>query len=147
MAESRRLVRSESDRMIGGVCGGISEYFGFDPTLVRLVFILFCLMGGGVFLYLILWLIMPTASKPAQKPKEAARTAAREMKAGLKRMKIDVEADSRKDRRGFPLFGLFLILLGLCLLLRQLGVIIFNWGFFWAALLILLGLALLLRRG
>ncbi|WP_266181694.1 PspC domain-containing protein [Dyella humicola] len=58
----KRLYRSRSDRKIAGVCGGIAEHFGWDPTLVRLGWVLLTLMGGsGVLIYLILWLVMPEA--------------------------------------------------------------------------------------
>ncbi len=57
---SRRLYRSQTDRMIAGVCGGLAQVLDIDPTIVRLVFVLLALLGGhGVLLYLILWLIMP----------------------------------------------------------------------------------------
>lgn len=46
--------------MIAGVCGGLSEYFEVDPTLVRLLFIALLVMGGtAIFLYLIMWLVIP----------------------------------------------------------------------------------------
>jgi phage shock protein PspC (stress-responsive transcriptional regulator) len=43
----KRLYRSETDRMIAGVCAGFAEYFEIDPALVRLVFVLFALLSGG----------------------------------------------------------------------------------------------------
>lgn len=59
-----RLYRSESDRVLGGVCGGIAEVYDADPTLVRLLTVLIVLATGiGPFLYLIAWLIMPTESE------------------------------------------------------------------------------------
>jgi phage shock protein C len=58
--EIKRLYRSKSERMIGGVCGGIAAYFSIDPTLIRILFIIFGLaVGGGILLYLILWLLIP----------------------------------------------------------------------------------------
>jgi len=58
---SKRLYRSRSDRMLAGVCGGLAEYFGVDPTLVRLLFVLMALAGGpGVLFYIILVLIVPS---------------------------------------------------------------------------------------
>ena len=49
--------------MVDGVCGGIAEFFGIDPTLVRLVWVLFCAMGGSGFVaYIVAALIMPSAS-------------------------------------------------------------------------------------
>lgn len=62
MANDKRLYRSSDQRMLAGVCGGIAEYFGWDPTLVRVGWIVLTLLGGsGVLLYLILWLVMPQA--------------------------------------------------------------------------------------
>jgi phage shock protein C len=58
-----RLVRSQRDRMIGGVCGGLATYLGIDSTLVRLAFLLLIPASGiGVVLYLILLVITPAAS-------------------------------------------------------------------------------------
>jgi phage shock protein C len=57
---ARRLYRSKTERMLGGVCGGIADLFDIDPTLVRLVFVLATLWGGlGLIIYLILWWIAP----------------------------------------------------------------------------------------
>lgn len=56
----KRLHRSRTDKMIGGVCGGLGEYFGIDPTIVRVVWVAVTLFGGaGILAYLILWIIMP----------------------------------------------------------------------------------------
>ena len=56
----KRLHKSESDKKLCGVCGGIAEYFDIDPTLVRLAWIIFCLAGGsGVLGSLIAALVMP----------------------------------------------------------------------------------------
>lgn len=59
-----RLYRSESDRIIGGVCGGLAEYFDTDPSLVRLIAIaLFLGAGTGLLAYLIAWLVIPRESE------------------------------------------------------------------------------------
>ncbi|MCR4434430.1 MAG: PspC domain-containing protein [Clostridiales bacterium] len=56
----RRLYLSDTDKKIGGVCGGIGEYLGVDPTLVRLLWVVFALMGGsGILAYIIAWAIIP----------------------------------------------------------------------------------------
>ncbi len=62
-AEYRKLYRSRTERMIGGVCGGIGEYFGIDPTLVRLLFVVATLFGGpaGPVAYLIFLVVVPEA--------------------------------------------------------------------------------------
>jgi phage shock protein C len=59
----KRLQRSRTEKMIGGVCGGFAEYFGVDPTLVRVIWVAMTLVVGvGILLYLILWLVMPLES-------------------------------------------------------------------------------------
>lgn len=65
MGEPRRLYRSDSEKMIAGVCGGIAEYFGLDPTLVRLGYILLSVftLFSGVLAYLILWIVIPPSNK------------------------------------------------------------------------------------
>ena len=56
----KRLYRSNTDRMIAGVCGGIGEYFNIDPTLVRLAWAIFgCCGGAGIVAYVIAAIIMP----------------------------------------------------------------------------------------
>ena len=54
-----QLTRSSSDRMIGGVCGGLARYFGIDSSIVRLVFVLLVLSGVSPLVYLVLWVVMP----------------------------------------------------------------------------------------
>jgi phage shock protein C len=57
----KRLYRSKKDRMIAGVCGGLAEYFGIDPVIVRVIAVLLLLPGGapGFLPYLILWIVVP----------------------------------------------------------------------------------------
>ncbi|HJZ11577.1 MAG TPA: PspC domain-containing protein [Acidobacteriota bacterium] len=56
------LRRSRSDRMIAGVCGGIARSLGWDPTLVRVLYVIVSLFSAafpGILVYIILWVIMP----------------------------------------------------------------------------------------
>lgn len=56
----KKLYRSTDDRWLGGVCGGIAQYFNIDAILIRILFIILGLIGlGGVLLYVILWIIIP----------------------------------------------------------------------------------------
>ncbi len=60
-----RLRRSRTEVIIAGVCGGLAEYFGIDPVIVRLIFVLLTLTTGiGIVLYPVLWLVMPKAGAP-----------------------------------------------------------------------------------
>jgi phage shock protein PspC (stress-responsive transcriptional regulator) len=63
MAAMKRLYRSAKNRVLGGVCGGIGEYFNVDPTIVRLLWILFGLTVVGFVFYFIAWFIIPRNPK------------------------------------------------------------------------------------
>lgn len=57
----KRLTRSQTQRSIAGVCGGIAEYFNVDVTVVRLITVFLGLTGSGLLLYIAAWLLMPEA--------------------------------------------------------------------------------------
>lgn len=59
-AKVKRLYRSKTNRILGGVCGGLAEYFNVDPSIVRLLWILFTFgFGSGLLAYIIAWIIIP----------------------------------------------------------------------------------------
>lgn len=61
MEMTKRLFRS-NDRMLGGVCAGIADYFGWDPTLVRVAYLVLSIVSAafpGLLVYIILWIIIP----------------------------------------------------------------------------------------
>ena len=59
--KGKRLLRSKKNRIIAGVCGGLGEYLGIDPTVVRLVWIVFTILsfGAGILAYILAWIIVP----------------------------------------------------------------------------------------
>jgi phage shock protein C len=64
-----RLMRSRTEVIVAGVCGGLAEYFGLDPVIVRLIFVLVTLTTGiGFIVYPVLWLVMPKAGASAGGP-------------------------------------------------------------------------------
>ena len=71
-SESKKLYRSRANRLLGGICGGLGEFFGVDPTVVRVVFVLGALLGFGSFilLYIIMLFIVPeeTSGSPSSLP-------------------------------------------------------------------------------
>lgn len=57
---AKRLYRSRADRKIWGVCGGLAKYFDVDPVIVRVLFVLSIFLGTlGIWVYLIMWLLVP----------------------------------------------------------------------------------------
>lgn len=63
---NKKLQRSSTDSMLGGVCGGLANYFDFDPTLVRVAYVLLsvCTAFSGVLAYILLMIIMPKEQEP-----------------------------------------------------------------------------------
>lgn len=55
----KKLYRSRTNKMLCGVCGGIGEYFNVDPTLIRLLFVIFGCTGSGVLAYIIAAIVIP----------------------------------------------------------------------------------------
>jgi phage shock protein C len=64
----KKLYRSNEERWLAGVCGGLGEYFNVDATLVRAIFVVLALVGlGGVILYVLLWVLIPQEPTAAEK--------------------------------------------------------------------------------
>lgn len=64
MADGKGPLRKSHDRMIAGVCGGIAEWVGWDPTLVRILYVLVSILSAafpGILVYIVLWIVMPRA--------------------------------------------------------------------------------------
>ena len=128
--KDRKLYRSQANRIIGGVCGGMAEYFNIDPNLMRLLFIVLSFLGGsGVLIYIASLFIIP--NNPDQEIPETRENLI-------------------KDK---PLFwGSLLIVIGLFLLFRQLGLFYsfqfwhIPWQTVWAVLLIIIGAVLLINK-
>jgi len=61
----QRLMRSSTDKKLGGVCAGLADFLDIDPTIVRVVWLLAVLCAGtGVLVYLVLWIALPLAPEP-----------------------------------------------------------------------------------
>jgi phage shock protein C len=73
---AKRLARSRTDRVFGGVCGGVAEYLGWDSVVVRVVYVALTILSlgiGGMILYAFAWLLMPQAEPGVGLPPEAVQ--------------------------------------------------------------------------
>lgn len=135
-----RLVRSETDKVLAGVCGGLAAYLGIDSVFVRLLFVLLLFASGiGFPIYLILWFIMPSEDNVGR-PNSAI------IQDNLEEMSHTVSAGV--NRIGRPgTVGVLLILFGFYFLFNQLGWL--HWigsGIFWPLIIIGIGIYMLIRR-
>lgn len=128
----KRLYRSRQNAVIGGVAGGIAEYFNVDPTIVRLAWLLTVFMAGaGVLAYVIAWLVIP--ANPEQDFDDDWHWADRVRKS------VGAQAGSRAGGDGPRTFGLVLVAVGLFLLARNFLPHI-GLGRYWPLLIIAAGL-------
>ena len=88
-----QLTRSETDKKIAGVAGGMAAYFGVDPTLVRVLWVIAVLMGWGILAYLILWIVLPKGpgSTPAMRLAEERYARGEITAEDLQRIRSDLE--------------------------------------------------------
>jgi phage shock protein C len=136
----RRLFRSSTDKMLGGVCGGLGQYLGFDPTFIRIVFFIMVFGGGfGFWVYVLLWALIP----------EDDGTQSQDFGDRVRTMGDDfASAVSRPHPKAGLIVGGGLIFMGLFWLVEQLNVSWLWWWDFdvlWPVLLIIAGGVLMMR--
>ena len=157
-----RLYRTVQGRVIGGVAGGLADYFGMDPTIVRLIFVLLVIFGGsGVLLYIILWIILPeknnystftSYTSNAPPPPTGETSGIGDAYDGFEQGKPYnteneiynkiTEARQKKKMEGSLIGGAILIVLGSIFLIEKFIPRI-DFGDLWPILLISLGLILI----
>lgn len=160
--EPKRLYRSYLDRKVAGVAAGLGEYFDIDPLLVRLLFVILTLAGGGgVLIYIILWIVTPEApyklndigtpetdSKPsgygAEEHQEKAREGYQEYRDSSNTPKAPAAPAPVKKPRGSLIGGLVLITIGGLFLADELLPSVNFWDF-WPVILIVIGGGMLLN--
>jgi phage shock protein PspC (stress-responsive transcriptional regulator) len=146
METPNRLMRSKTDVMIGGVCGGLGQYFKIDPTLIRLAFVLLTLAGGsGVLIYFLLWIVIPREdladTAQAMNGEEFGR------RANLMGQEMQ-QIVSQPNTRTVKFIGGALVVLGVIYLIQNLHIPWLEWfnsQLLWPILIIAVG-ALLLAR-
>jgi len=120
----QRLYRSTSEKIVGGVCGGLGEYFGVDPVLARLVFVVLAFGKGiGLVTYIVAWIIIPSRPSGLEQPEPLSSRAS--------------------WTKYLP--GLVVMAVGALLLIRD-NFYWFDWDFLWPLMIIALGLVLVFRK-
>jgi phage shock protein C len=122
-----RLLRRRLDnRVIAGVCSGLADYFGIDPILVRLAFVVITFAGGaGILAYIVLWIVMTPAP----------------IGTSIQPVATDLA------RQGPLWLGAFLIALGVLFLIGNTGLVTWwTWSLFWPLALVALGVLILSNR-
>jgi phage shock protein C len=152
------LYRSETDKIIGGVCGGLAAYWGFDPLILRILFVVLAMMDGiGVVAYILLWIFVPaesatnvargeTVRQNVQEIEQRAHELGHEASQAIGHGWHDWDATDKSGKR-IVAVGALLVAVGLLVLLRNFGLLWwFNLGKLWPLLLIALGAVVLLNN-
>jgi phage shock protein C len=136
---AKRLIRSKTDRLIGGVCGGLGKYFDIEPWIFRIVFLILLFNGSGFLIYLILWIIVPEEG-------EEARTEFKDQaKNGATGIAHDI-GDLTQNKSNLPaVIGAVILLVGLALLFNNFSPVPIEFGKLWPVVLIVLGIIILFR--
>ena len=145
---NKKLYRSFKDKMLGGVAGGLAEYFGIDVTLVRVLFVVTLFLGGtGVLAYIIMWIIVP--EEPIKFPNpETTEQKKEETDTPKQGKQFDAKAyystldQQREKRRTFA--GIILLVLGVIFLADNFIPRI-RLGDFWPLILVVAGIGILLN--
>lgn len=147
----KRLCRSQQERVIAGVCGGLALYFERDPLLFRLLFIVLTLATGtGVALYLLLWLALPSAPQAFAQQEEIMRENLNEMRLRARELGAEARRSFAQARKtgshGDTLIitGAILVGVGLLLLFRNIGLLAWM-RYLWPVGLLALGIVTLLN--
>lgn len=136
----KKWYRSRKDKMIGGVCGGIGEYFDVDPTLIRILFVVGLFMAAGFLAYIVLWIVVPEEPVFAESPKP--ETSSAENGDETTSQKSENAAGSEVPRRNRSgIFGGILVILGVLLLIDN----FVTFHAFWPLVLIIIGVGILLK--
>ena len=153
-----RLERSNTNRVIGGVCGGIAEYLAVDPTLVRVVFVVaaFLTAGLGILAYIVLLILMPLPGRPAPFATPAGPATSTDATARMESdtatppaatTPVDPAVHAAETERRRMAVGYLLIALGVVFFLSNAGAFRFvQWQYLWPLVLIGIGVLFLVQR-
>ncbi len=149
METSERLYRSKTNKVIGGVAGGLADYFNIDVVLTRVVFVLLALFGGGgVLIYIVMWIIVPAQDTYGNNPQQhgsshgsATNESDVDDNSDNKSSDIVSSKNSKPSNTGL-IAGIILIFVGLIFLADRL-MPWYNITDFWPLLLVVVGVLMI----
>lgn len=113
MENVKRLYRSNTVKVIGGVCGGLADYLNIDVALIRVAFVLLVLFGGsGVLVYLIMWIAIPAQAGNFSQYEDLSEKKNHNMSESV--------PSEKKDNNSSMIAGIALIFVGLLFLVDRL---------------------------
>ncbi len=117
----KKMYRLDKDRILGGVCGGVAEYFEMEASLVRLIFSVLILFGGwGGIIYLILWILLPMKYEPEAFTYQSKQHNFNQNNMENQSKNSGKENNENQSGKNALLGGILLIVLGLLFLMDKL---------------------------
>jgi phage shock protein PspC (stress-responsive transcriptional regulator) len=146
--EPQRLFRSETDKVIAGVAGGLGEYFKIDPTIIRILFILLTIFGGsGLIIYIVLWLVMPPKSSVNGLGAQSIKSNIEDIKSTTRTFAHNISSPKDNKENSKFWWAILIIAIGFIFLLNNYGILApLDLQRLWPLILILFGLAIILRK-
>ena len=144
----KKLVRSETDRIVAGICGGLADYFDIDATLFRVIFVVVMFLGGaGILAYVLLWIIIPGSSDkitdPRARVQEFKSEATQFVQSTANQIRNSTQdSGSQTVIRMQHLVAIALVVIGILIIAKNIIPHI-SLTFVWPGILVLLGVWLL----
>ncbi len=138
--ENRKLVRNPMNRVIGGVCSGLAEFFGLDVALVRIAFVIaFLFASFGFWLYIILWIVLPDGQRTVDNGQQTSDWGQQTADIGQQSESVTKPESKVKS----VLAGSFVILIGLLFLINNFIPINWVWKL-WPLILVAIGVVMII---
>ena len=142
----KMVQRSQRHKIIGGVCGGIGEYFDIDPVFIRLLFVIVSFFYGvGIIAYIVLWIIIPSAPLESaySTTEESAQTDYETENTQNSEIKPNENKNGKNTEKARFLVGIVLFLIGILILINELIPYI-DENYIWSSVFIIIGAYLII---
>ena len=97
---SKKLYRSDKDKIIGGVCGGIAKYLDIDPVIVRVLFVIGLITEGfGLMVYILLWIIMPEEQSTAKETEDIVKENIKDIEENVVKATKGIQKEIKSDTK------------------------------------------------
>ncbi len=147
--QPKKLFRSQTDKIIAGVCGGLGKYLNIDPTIIRIAFVILAIINGaGLIVYIILALVIP---KEGQDQRQPVEQTIKEMADGIKKEAVDMREKMQDQKSWFGekrnVIGLIIVVVGIFALINVLFPMHWiSWNIFWPLVLVFIGFYIIIKR-
>lgn len=144
MAENKKLERNSNNKVIGGVCSGLADYFNIDVALMRVAFVIALLFASfGFWLYIILWIVIPIDGQPTTDNRQQTTDNGQRSTDNGQPTTVNQEPES-KSKTTSIFVGISVIFIGLIFLINNFLPISWIWKL-WPLILVVIGVVMIVN--